>query len=636
MYLRIISFFFISVLSIQAQDSTFISLNGIIVSANIIGSDIKTTGRNVTIIDRKMIEQSPVKTIDGILQYALNVDVRSRSAMGVQADISIRGGHYDQTLILLDGVKINDPQTGHHSMNLPIPITQIERIELLQGGASRIFGPSAFSGIVNIISKKIDKNSIGFIGIGGENALRNLGLNGQAIYKEFYFAAYLDQQKSGDYIKNTAFDKKIASLKAGKNYRNGFFEFSLGSLSNKFGASNFYHPKFDKQYEEVASVLATTSWVHNFSNKLIGTLRLNYRKHTDLYDFNNYRNTNKLASVNFHETDVFDGEWKFKVLNRFGHSAFGIEFRKESVLSNRLGESLVENIAVKNYSGIFYTKSKIRNNASGFVEHQKTWKNLTLSAGSLLNYNSQFGFAFYPGADLTLKINKENILYSTINRSLRFPTFTELYLNTSTVKADPNLQPEKALTYEIGYKYFGKTLNSNYSVFYRKTTDAIDKVKRLNVGVPTMENINDINMFGVEMSQKIDFTALLGTNFWKSLNFNYAFLQADRTEENFQSFYTLNYLRHKFSAGLDITFIKKLNMGIWYTFKNRKGSYQWDAISPALAYNPIHLVDERISYTIKHTRVFMDINNVFDLKYFEHGFVELPGRWISGGFSIEF
>ncbi len=636
MYLRIIFFFILSVLSLQAQDSTSISLNGILVSANIIGSDIKSSGRNVTIIDKKMIEQSPTKTIDGILQYALNVDVRSRSAMGVQADISIRGGHYDQTLILLDGVKINDPQTGHHSMNLPIPITQIERIELLQGGASRVFGPSAFSGVVNIISKKIDKSTLGFIGIAGENALRNLGIYGQTIYKEFYLAAYLDQQKSGDYIANTAFDKRIASLKAGKKYRNGHLEFSLGNLGNKFGASNFYHPKFYNQYEEVASILAITTWVHNFSNNFIGTLRLNYRKHSDLYDFDNYRNTNKLSSVNFHQTDVYDGEWKFKLLNRFGQSAFGIEFRKESVLSNRLGENLVKNIAILDYPDIFYTKSKVRNNASGFVEHQKTWKNLTISAGSLLNYNSQFGFAFYPGADLTLKINKETVLYSSINRSLRFPTFTELYLNTSTVKADPNLKPEKALTYEIGYKYFGKVVNSNYSVFYRKTTDAIDKVKRLNVAVPTMENINDINMFGFEMSQKVDFAAFLDTKFLKSLNFNYAFLQADRKEEGFQSFYTLNYLRHKFSAGLDITLLKKLNMGIWYTFKNRKGTYQWDAVSPALQYKPIHLVDERISYTFKHARVFMDINNIFDIKFFEHGFVELPGRWISGGFSVEF
>jgi outer membrane cobalamin receptor len=142
-----------------SQDSTAFELSELSVTANIINTEIKNTGRNITVIDRKMIEGSPVKTLEGVLQYALNVDVRSRSAFGVQADISIRGGHYDQTLILVDGIKVNDPQTGHHSLNIPVPFSMIDRIEILQGGTSRVFGPSAFSGVINIITKKINKNS---------------------------------------------------------------------------------------------------------------------------------------------------------------------------------------------------------------------------------------------------------------------------------------------------------------------------------------------------------------------------------------------------------------------------------------------------------------------------------------------
>jgi vitamin B12 transporter len=619
-----------------SQDSTSIALSELSVTANIINTEIKNTGRNITIIDRKMIENSPVKTLDGVLQYALNVDVRSRSAFGVQADISIRGGHYDQTLILVDGVKVNDPQTGHHSLNIPVSFSMIDRIEILQGGTSRVFGPSAFSGVINIITKKISKNSVSAnVGMGSFNS-RNAGLSTGLIFKQNTASVSLEHMDSDGYATNTAFKKQTISATLGRIYTKGSLDVNFGAMANQFGASNFYHPKFYKQYEEVDSRLVNLAWKHRFNRNLSGILIVNQRTHHDLYDFDDYLGSKKFSSVNFHKTSVMDAEWKFKLDNKLGLTAFGVEYRQEKVLSNRLGDNLSEPEVVdaELYPNVFYNKSKTRDNLSFFGEHQKKWDRFSLSAGTLANYNSQFGLAFYPGIDLSYFSNSNTTFYASANRSLRYPTFTELYLNTSTVKADPNLKPEKAISFELGYKYQSKVYSSVVSVFYRKTTDAIDKVKRPAFVVPTMENIDDINMLGIELNQNLLLENYV--KFLKKLTFNYAFLKADRNEQGFQSFYTLNYLKHKFSAGLFLQPIKNLNLAIWYTHKNRAGNYQWDAASPLLAYPKVNLLDIRLSQQIGKIALFVDASNVFDKTYFEHGFVQLPGRWLTAGIKADF
>lgn len=619
-----------------SQDSTVIDLSQLSVTANIINTEIKNTGRNITVIDRKMIENSPVKTLDGVLQYALNVDVRSRSAFGVQADISIRGGHYDQTLILVDGVKVNDPQTGHHSLNIPVPFSMIDRIEILQGGTSRVFGPSAFSGVINIITKKISKNSFAAnVGLGSFRS-KNAGISTGLIFKQNTASVSLEHMDSDGYTTNTAFMKQAISATLGRIYSKGSMDLNFGAMTNQFGASNFYHPKFYKQYEEVDSRIINLAWKHRFTKKLSGILMVNQRTHHDLYDFDDYLGSEKLSSVNFHKTSVLDAEWKFKLDNKLGQTAFGAEYRQEKVLSNRLGDNLSEPqiVDAELYPNIFYNKSKTRDNLSFFGEHQKKWKKYSLSAGTLANYNSQFGLAFYPGIDLSYFSSQNSTLYASANRSLRYPTFTELYLNTSTVKADPNLKPEKAMSLELGYKYQSKVYSSVVSVFYRKTTDAIDKVKRPALAVPTMENIDDINMLGLELNQNILLENYV--KFLKKLTFNYAFLKADRNEQGFQSFYTLNYLKHKFSAGLFLQPIKNSSLAVWYTHKNRAGNYQWDAASPMLAYPKVNLLDIRLSQQMGKVALFVDANNVFDKTYFEHGFVQLPGRWITAGIKADF
>jgi vitamin B12 transporter len=623
--------------SLFAQDTLSFDLSEIKVSANIVPYEIRKTARNVSIIEAADIQNSPVKTIDGILQYALNIDVRSRSPFGVQSDISIRGGHFDQTLIMIDGVKMNDPQTGHHSMNLPLPIEQIERIEVLQGGASRVYGPSAFSGVINFITKKsaIGANSVSVTG--GQHKLYELKGNVGINRKNNNTLLSVSKMHSDGYAYNTAFDRFTAYGNSVFNQTKGTFSIQAGLVSNKFGASNFYHPKFYDQYEETDAKYIALTKLHNFSNKLSGTLIGSFRKHNDVYDFNKYL-SNNIGSVNFHQSNVFDIDYKMRYLSKFGASSIGIEWRQEGVISNRLGDSVDNPKAVKNYPEIVYSKSKIRQNLSSYLEHQIQKEKWFISGGALLNFNSQFGSSLYPGVDISFFPTKTLTVYSTVNKSLRFPTFTEMYLNTSTVKADPNLLPEKAVNYEVGLKSFTNLFNLTTSIFYRQTTDAIDKVKRPELTTPTMENIDNINMMGFEILGQFNISKRLNNpeHWFQKINMNYSFLNANRKEDGFQSFYTLNYLSHKLSTGTFFRISDNISASANYTFKKREGSFQWDAASPIQFYKPVHLLDLRISYAKNRFTAFLDANNLLNYQYVEFGFVEQPGRWLSTGVKMSF
>ncbi len=620
-----------------AQDSTKTSqLAEVVVSANFQETEVKKAARSVEIISAQQISLAPVKTLDGILQYALNVDVRSRGPMAVQADISLRGGHYDQTLIMLDGVKLNDPQTGHHSLNLPISIDQIERIEVLQGGASRIFGPSAFAGVIHIISKKAQKTEGNLGLVYGNFALLKINPSLSLASEKASSTVSYEKISSDGFAYNTAFNRNNIFVNNRLNIgKKGQLQLMAGMLNNRFGASNFYAPSVKEQYEEVQAKLIALRYSQHISEHYFTNISVNYRRHNDFYDFNNFRKTAP-NSVNLHQTDVYDANWIHKINTKLGTTTLGLEQRSEAVISNRLGENLVDKKEAETINNIqvFYTKGKTRQNSSIYLEQWKSWGKATITLGALYNINSQFGNAIFPGADVSLQLWPHSNWYLSANKSLRFPTFTEMYLTGATVIGNPNLQPEDAWLWESGIKHRSEKGSYNVSFFYRKSNNAIDKIKRPNLAVPTMEVIGDMNSYGLELSGLVPIH--IAQFPLKQIRANYAYTYADKKEENYQSFYTLNYLRHKASIGLSSQLAKHLNLDIWYTYKKREGSFQYDAKSPITAYEPVKLVDVRLNWQQKNLKLFADVSNLFAYRYYEFGFVEQPGRWASLGTQISF
>jgi iron complex outermembrane receptor protein len=142
--------FLITVSFAHAQE---IELDPITVTATLSQKRASETGRNITILKGERIKNLPVHSLDELLRYVPGVEIQARGPMGSQSDIVLRGSTFQQVLIILDGMRLNDPITGHFNSYIPIAPSEIERIEILKGASSAIHGADAVGGVINIITK---------------------------------------------------------------------------------------------------------------------------------------------------------------------------------------------------------------------------------------------------------------------------------------------------------------------------------------------------------------------------------------------------------------------------------------------------------------------------------------------------
>ena len=146
--------FYLNIFS-QNDSISVKKLDEIILNTSRIDIPFSENSRSIQIISSNEIKKRNPKNLIELLKQISGIDIRQRGINGQQADLYIRGGTFDQSLILIDGVKLDDPQTGHHSLNLLLPIEMIERVEIIKGPASRIYGQNAFTGAINLVTKDI-------------------------------------------------------------------------------------------------------------------------------------------------------------------------------------------------------------------------------------------------------------------------------------------------------------------------------------------------------------------------------------------------------------------------------------------------------------------------------------------------
>ena len=209
-------------------------------------------------MEKRGINGTTENASDALEQRFASVDIRSRSLNDVQSDISVRGSTFDQVLILVNGIPYSDPQTGHHSMNLPVPIEAIRNVSVLPSGGSYRFGPFAFAGVVNI-ETWMPKGRPGYAhaGIGQYGYQRGaagmyLGsIAGTDIGFDMYYKA-----ADGAFV-NTDFSQLQAYLRSQTNLAGGkVLNGHLGMVTKGFGAQNFYSFNFPEQYEAIAGYTA--------------------------------------------------------------------------------------------------------------------------------------------------------------------------------------------------------------------------------------------------------------------------------------------------------------------------------------------------------------------------------------------
>lgn len=587
---------FIILSTAAAQDKTY-NMDEIVVSSGRVPITFNNLFRSVSVLSAKEIKEFPVNNVIDLLKNVSGIDLRARGTEGVQADIAIRGGSFEQTLILIDGVKLIDPQTGHHNLNLPISMDNIERIEILKGQGARIFGANAFSGAVNIITKKERINSLTASALGGDNGLFEFSLNSSIKTGIAANSFSFSKKQSDGYQYNTNFDVQNFSL--GQNYSIGKNLLSLffGYIDKSFGANSFYSDRFPNQFERTITRIANLS-AEIPIDELIISPKFYYRNNFDDYHLDYLRPE---WNHNTHRTESFGSEIQASFNSILGTTYFGGEFGRDEIRSSNLG---------------IHSRSK----AGFYVEQMfSPIKDITLSAG-LFAYNySAIGLKFWPGFDLAYNLNDDIKIFASAGKAFRLPTFTELYYVSPANMGNPNLLYEQTSNYETGFSYRQYYFSTSASIFLKKGTNLIDWVRVKSTDSWRVENVSSLTTAGVEIKLGLSTQEIISNLPISSLNLSYVYLKSDRETGSFQSKYLLDHLRHQLVLSFTNEFIFdiKQNWSLRYAERENITSH--------------FIVDTQISAKVEMFELFLRATNLLNTSYFDIPGISLPGRWISAG-----
>ena len=594
--------------------------------------------RMVTVLDRQDIAQAPVQSVNDLLKYAVGVDVRQRGPIGAQTDISIRGGTQDQIILLLNGINICDPQTGHNAMDLPVDLSDIVRIEVIEGPAGRIYGSSSLVGAINIVTRpaqatstdvSLEAGSYGYAKVSGRTNLKQGRWNNQL---------------SAGYARSDGYSRSKAGglntdFSGAKGFYQGQYEdddvrlnWHLGIANKGWGSGTSYAtPKWqaDNQYEHTTKLYSAIQG-ETKCGRLHFAPSIYWNQNRDRYE--GYRGEPEKMKYNYNRTNVYGVSLNAYFDWAAGRTAFGAEVRNEDLVSGNLGEPLSE---PKHISGTDrdYTLGVNRTNISGYLEHNLLLKNLTISAGlvAVKNTWSNMNMTVYPGIDISYRPTPNWRLHAAVNTSLRMPSFTEMYYKLQGYKADPHLKPEEMTAIEAGVTYANSVITLGATGWIHRGRNMIDWIMDTSLGDDAVwQSVNHakVNSVGAEANAKVRIKN-------SELRVSYSFIDQDKeSEPNIVSQYALEYLRHKLIANALVPIVDKLTLGVNLRWQDRVGQYT-DFEGRAQDYKPYALVDTRLTWQEPKYKLYLEANNLFDTTYHDYGLVEQPGRWIIAGVNIK-
>ena len=559
---------------------------------------------SILTISNEEIKKSTATNVSELLQQVAGLDIRRRGAEGMQADLYIRGGSFDQTLLLIDGIKVEDPQTGHHTMNMTIPLEVIEKIEIIKGSASRIYGQNAFTGAVNIITKKKIKNDISIELSNGSFDQKRGSFTIQKELKNSDILFNYSRKESEGYRYNTDYENDEFFIKSNFKIKDQKIS-AIGAFNErKFGANGFYaSPAAIDQYEETQASLIGFSTTYK-KNDLILKPKLYWKRNQDMYI---YLRQDPSVYRNLHISNKVGAELNASTSNSLGNLGLGFDLSRVSLKSNNLGERkrtmlnmFVEQQVILNNDKIDFTPGLAITYFS--------------DVSTKLNYQNNFfnNLFLYPGMDLGYRLNNNLKLYTNIGFTYRIPTYTDLFYSSPTTLGNENLKLEKALTKEIGLKYLKDDFNFNLSLYERDASDIIDYVRNNEAEPWQASNIREINTSGFELN--IGYKFYLGSFRMQTINIGYSNIDDELLETDFAfSRYALNSLKNQITGTYTFEINEKIYSTVAYKNAERFGEEKYTVI------------DFRTSYKLDKFTLSVILNNILDTEYSETNLVPMPG-----------
>lgn len=603
--------------TLKLHPDSSLKLNEVIIKENRIQLPFSQQNRNIWIIDKEKIKSLPARSVSELLSYVSGIDVRQRGPAGSQADISIDGGTFDQTLVLINGVKVSDPQSGHNMMNLPITMDDIDHIEVLRGSASRIYGLNALTGAINIITRIPQKTGVSANVFSGSSFKKKEGSDGStyanygvhasgslALDKSSHLLS-VGQEAGNGYRYNTAFkNQKVyyqGQIQTGKTDR---LDLMAGYIYNNFGANGYYSSPGDKESEEtVKTALASVGYTTQITDFWTMAPRISYRNNVDDYLYIK-QTPNKFH--NHHITNVVNAELNNTFNTEIGTFGLGLEARTEDINSTNLGK-------------------RNRKNAGIFGEYKfEPVSRLLINAGVYTNYNSDYGWQAFPGLDVGYNFYGNWRVFANVGTGQRLPTYTDLYYKGPTNIGNDQLRPEKSKFGEGGIKYNNEQFSFNASFFMRRIDNFIDWVKAVQTAPWQPKNFSQVNTKGITLSADYKLKNLVATDMFSSVRFGTSYTYLDPSFKttisgaNF-SRYALESLRNQLSGTVNTEFYNRVALTLTARYNQR------------INYKDYTVIDARLAYKQKAYSIYADGANLFNAKYVEAGAVPMPGSWFTLG-----
>jgi iron complex outermembrane receptor protein len=607
LFLLLPSLFIFAQRDIIIPPAKILTLNDIIITGRGNPIDYFQRNQSMTLLIADKLALLPSRSLSEALSYTSGVDVRQRGLNGMQADIGIRGGSFEQTLILVNGFKMVDPQTGHHSMNIPFTVNAIDQIEITKGPATHMFGQSALAGAVNFVSNLSGKTFVKAQTYAGSFGTAGINVTMSAPIKGWNQKISMGFDRSNGHWSNSDFDNKQVSYEGGKSFKKQYLLVMLAYSDRKFGANGFYSNKFPDQWESTQNAFAGLRY-NVFFRKATWVNRLSTRTNRD--EFRLKRNdpgfyTNRHFSETYSFESILNGKfgsnWQYHL---------GLEHRIEALNSSNLG------LRNRQYSSVF----------GDVVFKAGKWTATT----SLLAFQySDVPLSVLPSIQGAFQLNEQNRLYANLAKSNRIPTYTELFYVDPSNVGNPDLKPEYANSAELGWFKNGK-LYLEGNVFYRQTYNMIDWVRDSSSVIPNPNkwkpvNIAEVRFYGVEGTVRKTFvySAKFKPNF---VDVSYTYIQATHVfDANLESRYAYSNLKHQLIAKFNFQFSKYGTLQVNYRFLQRVS-------------NPAYqLLDLKLnSESVKGFSFFAEVNNILNTEYVEAGYVQMPGRWFKVGMNYAF
>jgi len=584
--------------SFLEQESYLGDLGTVVITGTRIPQPASHFLRNVTIVDANEINSSPGHSVVELLKHVPGVHLQERGPYGIQADVGLRGANFHQVLILLDGARMNDPQTAHHNLDLPINLDDLERIEILHGHGSSVYGADAFGGVINFITKAREDRKIGLRAFAGENGTRGGTFSFSNCFGDFATFFSLGGKTSEGYRFDTDFKDFSFFSNSKLDVTQASIGLSFGYLQKEFGANDFYG---DWPSREWTNTLLGSIRVHRGQWKnLVVDSTLYYRQHDDRFIGDV---TDSDSYVNYHTTFLYGGEVQLRTQwERMGEFILGTELAKEELKSTRLGDH-------SNLREAIYTEYSM-----------PLGKRFTLNPGIRIDHHSEWGWRSSPAINIGYFPSRRVRLHYSWGRSFRPPDYTELYYWSPKNIGNPKLVIEEAWSYELGGDFELSTwLNSRTTVIFRNGSNLIDWVRKDSLSPWEAVKIGRVYTYGVESLLEV---ALKSS---ACLSLAYTFLQSKSEElENYVSKYVLNHPQHQVSLGFGFPLL-------WGIKQNLKGSYKQSSYKRGY-----FIIDGRLSKDLGELEFYLGSTNLLDVSYEEIPGVPMPGRSFNCGIKLEF